>query len=675
MRYFIPGGGPLACASLLVLILAGSASARQEASPVLARAEEAARKAAAEAAEAGRRLQEAQAADKAAAGQLAAAKQASEAAAKDSGADSAEARAAKAALASAEEALRKSAAALKAAVQDCTTKDLAARKAAEKTQAEKVFIAWTVLARTRADRAKAEKALADRLTAARRSGDAPGDAAAQLERALSDARKAERAAKGAYRREEARVLGGLKPLPEERWTLETARHLLFRAGFGGTLADVERLHAMGLYDAVDHLVDWREQPEPAPAFEAAPYERALAYEALLEPGERARMDQARGDRHRSQINELRKDWVRRMCESARPLQEKLALFWHSHFATNYADLENVQLIQRQNEAFRGRTADNFGTLLRAIVHDPAMIRYLDNHKNFKKSGNENFGREILELFTMGEGQGYSEEDLREASRCLTGYSFDNASGLFKFLASKHDETPKKVFGKQGAWGGDDLVDLILQQPQPAEFIGAKLFRYFAHESPDALVVGTLANVLRKSNYELAPLLRTLFLSEEFYGERSAGGHIMNPAELIVGTVRMLGLRNVDHASVDRALQGMGQTLFEPPNVRGWEEGPAWIDATRILARYNGVSKFIERSELELTDVLAGRGVCGTEAVVDHLIRTCLSRPPSAAKRQKLIETLGVLPPAAEWPAMKSDLTRRLKAVLILITSMPEFQVT
>jgi uncharacterized protein (DUF1800 family) len=326
---------------------------------------------------------------------------------------------------------------------------------------------------------------------------------------------------------------------------------------------------------------------------------------------------------------------------------------------------------QQNEMFRRRACGSFGALLRGIAHDPAMIRYLDNHVNFRGSGNENLGREILELFSMGEGKGYTEKDLAEAARALTGYNFAYNDGQFKFLASRHDTTEKTLFGKKGNFGGDELVDLILEQPATAQYITAKLFRFFAHENPDPATIDKMSGVLRAYQYELRPMLRNFFHSEEFFSERSMGNHIKSPVELVVGAIRTLKLQNVDYAAIDATTSDMGQRLFEPPNVAGWEGGRAWVDASALLLRYNAIANLVEKADL--VEWLTASGTSDSAVIVDHLAKAFLCVPLSPAKRRELIAYLGTLPPADQWSGQRDALNARLRAVLVAIVSLPEYQ--
>lgn len=481
----------------------------------------------------------------------------------------------------------------------------------------------------------------------------------------------------------AAAMGGLKPLAADAWNIAKARHLLVRAGFGGTPQQVEKLHAMGLYKAVDYLVDFHRQPAAAAALDGAPLTPAPPLEDKLRNAfVRQQAASVRQSITGDQLGRLRRWWLERLVESPRPLQEKLTLFWHGHFATQQSVVENSYTLYHQNQLFREHAAGNFGGLLYGIVHDPVMIRYLDNNLNVKGHPNENLAREIMELFAMGEDQGYTEADIREAARALTGYTYDHSTGQFRVVLDKHDEGEKTIFGQKGPWTGDDLARLILAQPSTARFVAGKLFEFFAYRGPSRETVDQLASVLRANQYEMAPMLKNLFLSEEFYGDRSQGTQIKSPVDLVVGFLRDLGVQELSsYAEMDGMIQEMGQELFEPPDVKGWRYGRSWISANRMLLRYNSAARLVHaapqpgRKGLDLVGVLE-RGGCQSSAdAVNCLTTTCFVKPLNEQQRKKLMDFLGPLPPPPEWSNRREEINNRLRTLLILMISTPEFQMT
>lgn len=479
------------------------------------------------------------------------------------------------------------------------------------------------------------------------------------------------------------AMGGLKPLPPDQWNYEKARHLLARAGFGGTPQEVEQLCAMGLYKAVDHLVEYYRHPAADVPFDATPPVGADPLAQQLR-GDfiRGRVNGEREGVERGQVGALRQWWLKRMVESPRPLQEKLTLFWHGHFATQDSVVRNSYAAYRQNMLFREHAAGNFRALLYGIVHDPAMLRYLDNNRNVKGQPNENLAREILELFSMGVDQGYTEKDIIEAARALTGYTYDDATGTYSYIQSQHDPGDKTIFGQTGPWCGDDLARLILEQPSTGRFIAFKLFEFFAHAEPEPEAVDRLASVLRANNYELRPMLRNLFLSEQFYSEKALGTQIKCPVQLVIGTLHDLGIKKLTrYDTLDNAIREMGQDLLEPPDVKGWRYGRTWISTSRLFSRYNLMAELVKSAPqpngagVDLVGILEQSGCNAPDTAVDYLIKACLVKRLSDEDREALVASLAKLPPCGEWKDRREEVNQLLQQVLILILSTPENQLS
>jgi uncharacterized protein (DUF1800 family) len=273
-----------------------------------------------------------------------------------------------------------------------------------------------------------------------------------------------------------------------------------------------------------------------------------------------------------------------MLATERPLEEKLTLFWHGHFATGANKVRDYRMMLRQNEMFRSRASGNLRDMLIGILKDPAMLVYLDNGENIKTHPNENFGRELLELFTMGVGN-YNEHDVREAARAFTGWSNDVL--VFRFNADLHDDGPKTILGRTGRFNGEDVIDIILQQPVTAEFVAAKLYRYFVREEVPEPVKKELGRTFRESGYQIKPLLRRIFLSRDFYSAPSVATQIKSPVHLVVSTYKKMGLVEVPTIpDFGRMTSGLGQSLFDPPNVAGWAGGRTWITPATLLHRGN-----------------------------------------------------------------------------------------
>jgi uncharacterized protein (DUF1800 family) len=263
----------------------------------------------------------------------------------------------------------------------------------------------------------------------------------------------------------------------------------------------------------------------------------------------------------------------------------MVLFWHDHFPTSYKKVRQSQLLWQQHELFRKEALGNFGTLVHGIAEDPAMMLYLDSAQSTKKKPNENFARELLELFTLGEGN-YDEEDVKEAARAFTGSRVNRSSGEIRFRPRQWDEGEKTVLGETGPFRGSDVVDIALAQPQCGRFLARKLWRYFCYQNPSSEMVAALGALLVESNYELKPVLRKIFLSAEFFSEAARRAQIKSPLEFLVMMNRQLELGPIPGAILLPVLTQLGQIPYQPPNVAGWDWGKAWVNTNTLLARYH-----------------------------------------------------------------------------------------
>lgn len=262
----------------------------------------------------------------------------------------------------------------------------------------------------------------------------------------------------------------------------------------------------------------------------------------------------------------------------------MALFWHGHFATSEAKVRDYRKMLLQNATFRRHATGNFRDLVVAVAQDPAMLYFLDAGVNVKGAPNENFAREIMELFTMGVGN-YSEQDIREAARAFTGWNSDDLT--FVVNTAQHDDSPKNFLGYEGNFDGVQVIDLIMAQPATAEFMAAKLYRYLVRQELSPALRGDLAAILHGSEYEMKPLLETLFLSRDFYSPASMGTHIKSPTELVVSTYKKLGVDDVPGIpDFNLVVTALGQELFWPPTVAGWAHGRSWITPGLLLERGN-----------------------------------------------------------------------------------------
>jgi len=375
---------------------------------------------------------------------------------------------------------------------------------------------------------------------------------------------------------------------------DDARHLLVRTGFGPTDAEVRAYAPLTREAAVDRLL--REvrtvalTAPPATATDTAP---------LRPPRPDTATQAERMAFVRQQTREgleLRAWWVQEMLATPSPLTERMTLFWHNHFVSGQPKVRISRLMYRQNVTLRAYALGNFATLLHAIAKDPAMLVYLDGVQNRKGAPNENFAREVMELFTLGEGH-YSEQDVKEAARAFTGWSLERDAGRFVVRPFLHDDGVKTVFGKSGRYDGDAVLDLLLARPETALHVTEKLWREFISPDPDPSEVRRIATRFRASNYEIAAALREILLADAFYTSTNRGVLVKSPVEFVVGTLRVFGLR-VEHAlPFAIAAAGMGQNLLSPPNVKGWPGGEAWINTTTLLARKQFVERLTRADEM------------------------------------------------------------------------------
>ena len=272
-----------------------------------------------------------------------------------------------------------------------------------------------------------------------------------------------------------------------------------------------------------------------------------------------------------------------------PLAERMTLFWHNHFTSSQQKVRYARLMYRQNVLLREHALGNFATLLHAVSKDPAMIIYLDSATNRKDKPNENFAREVMELFTLGEGN-YTEADIREAARAFTGWSLEQDTMEFRNRPFLHDSGDKTVLGQRGRFDGDDVLDILLAQPKAAEYIVGKMWREFVSPEPESVEVRRIAATFRDSRYDIRAALRELLLSAAFWKEANRAVLVKSPVEFVVGSLRQFDMSADDVASLAMVMAGLGQNLFAPPNVKGWPGGEAWINSATLLAR----KQFIER---------------------------------------------------------------------------------
>lgn len=335
-------------------------------------------------------------------------------------------------------------------------------------------------------------------------------------------------------------------------------HLLRRAGFGARPDELDAYVQLGFDGTVTRLIEYEAQPETT---DPAPPEQVG----------------------------LEIWWLNRMLRTRRPLQEKMTLFWHGHLTSALTKVRNPALMLNQNQLFRASALGRYEDLLRAISRDAAMIHWLDLNTNRKGAPNENYARELLELFTLGIGN-YTEDDVREVARAFTGWSATPA-GEFVFNRNQHDFGPKTVLGQTGNFDGDDVCALLAAHPATARFLTTKLFRFFAYPDPEPAVIDRLADAYLASGGSIKTVVEQILRSPEFVSERAYRALIKSPVELVVGALRTLGAEQVP-PQVTPVMRLLGQQLFNPPNVAGWSGGRSWINPSTLLARFNLGSQLV-----------------------------------------------------------------------------------
>ena len=516
-------------------------------------------------------------------------------------------------------------------------------------------------------------------------------------------------------------MGQLPPLPARDFTPHAAAHLLWRAGFGGTWEQAQELAGLGLDGAVDRLVNFPPSTNlPAPPCAILPEETNKALEdrirALPDEETRQKERSIRDNLERQRIRDLKLWWLNRMLASSpsnvsvHPLEEKLTLFWHSHFATSFEDkIDRTYPIWRQNQTFRELAVSPFLEQLNALIRDPAMLVWLDNASSHRGQPNENFARELMELFSTGVGH-YTENDVKESARALTGYSVERDDWTFKFREQAHDSGEKTFLGQTGQFDGPDILRIICLQPATAKFLAKKLLEYFVCTQPDPEMITPVADLYRSSGYNLKQLLHTLFRSQLFYSERATNSVVKSPVLLAIGALKAMRTRLPPDELILGALRVMGQDLFFPPDVNGWPGGADWINSNTLLVRYNfanflmhGVSpdefktydrtadrttnrrEFMETQrnpaavnwspKYQIEQSGASRRMLTARDIVDYYIQQFLQREPSRELRDALVQlaTTDGAGGSRSMSLQDTNFDERARGLVHLIMSSPDYQ--
>ncbi len=477
-----------------------------------------------------------------------------------------------------------------------------------------------------------------------------------------------------------------QPDAKNPWNRKWAGHLYRRAAFGPNPAELEQAEQRGFQATRDLILNGEPQAPGLNSF-------------LKVMGERMA--------RQSNPFELRVWWLYCMLHSGHPLRDKLTLFWHNHFATSITKVQRPPLMFEQNWLMREHALGKFGPFLLAMSKNPAMLIWLDSNSNLKQKPNENYAREVMELFSLGVGN-YTEKDIKEAARSFTGWHTDG--DVYEFNARFHDNGQKTLLGKTGNWNGEDVVRILLEQPACARFLVRKLFRFFVSEQsvPRDRLIEPLAEQLRKSDYDHGKVVRTMLSSNLFYSEHAYRQRIKSPVEYVMGSARAIaeGKGAIKPQQLVGKLDALGQTLFAPPNVKGWPGAQTWINTSTLLARQNYNQRLVmgqlwndyvprenerfaveapepplppgatrpvppeepaPKEELDPARPIRQAGLTKPEQIVDRLIDIHLPGGVSPSVRTKLIAFV------TEGKPTGKALDRRVRELVHAIFCSPEYQ--
>ena len=428
-------------------------------------------------------------------------------------------------------------------------------------------------------------------------------------------------------------------------------HLLRRAGFGASPAELEIFTAMGWAATVDYLIEYQNVDD-------SELEHLLS---LLELDLERPID-------------LQRWWLLRMINTKRPLQEKMTLFWHGILTSASAKVGKGPYMYNQNQLFRKHALGHYGTLLKAVSKDPAMLVWLDSRRNKKSAPNENFARELMELFSMGIGH-YTETDVRESARAFTGWGLKRKE--FFFRSNHHDFGFKTFLGESGDFDGDDIVDIIMKQPVAAEFISRKLFEYFAYDAPDPDTVARLADTFRSSKQSIKAVVREILTSTEFYSSRAYRTKIKSPVEMVASTVRTLGIET-DGKVLLKPTNNMGQSLFNPPDVSGWPGGLTWINSSTIVHRLNFANQIAtarrRNFRFDPYEIVAQLNITSVEGMVDYFISVLLDGNVPPQEREILVAYVRAMENIPVSLGKKNHIAdEKLRSLVYLVMASPDYQ--
>lgn len=438
-----------------------------------------------------------------------------------------------------------------------------------------------------------------------------------------------------------------EPSRESPWDVSRAAHLYRRAGWGATYAELQTAVDRHPLEVVEEICS----PPATPNDSAFEQESSDIARAMLATGN---------------AENLAPWWLHRIRFSPSPLLEKMTLFWHGHFATSAAKVTDAALMHQQNELLRRHVLGDFAELAQGISHDPAMLVYLDSDRNRRAHPNENYARELMELFCLGEGH-YSESDVQQLARCFTGSEVRR--GRYYFNRFQHDRGEKQIFGKSGNWGSREGVQVVLEHPRVGWFLVEKLYRFFIREdqTPPPALLAPLVEEFRDGSLQIQPLLRRIFSSQLFFAGSTLGRKIRMPLELTLGWLRSLD-GTANWTWLAPRLAELGQGLFYPPSVKGWDGGRAWINSATVVGRTNTMIELFQDNATRfaggtLEQYLRRAGKSDPQERLDWLATQLLATPLSDSARARLVGQVESAVDDTGWRRLLSSLASLPEAQL------------
>lgn len=455
-----------------------------------------------------------------------------------------------------------------------------------------------------------------------------------------------------------------------------ATHLLNRATIGSRVEEIDAAAQAGLPATLDQLF----APQAAPASPGPWATEPVPNQTGWTPAQKDSL----ATLYRDRVKTLKAWWTQAIAEAPETLRESMTLFWHDHFATKAASVTYPQSNYLQNSLLRQYALGNFRTLTRQLCTDPAMLIFLNGNVNRKGSPNENFARELMELFTMGEGSGYTQSDVTNAARALTGWQTDGTTSFF--TQSRFDATSKTILGQTGNWGVDDVIRIIFEQPATARYLSDKLYRWYLDDEPAPADVEALAQTLRAGNYEVAPVLRQILASRQFFDPQFRGGIVKDGVDIYAGQLRRFHVagftpqtNNNQRNFIVNQMGAYAQVLFDPPDVAGWPGHRSWINSNSLPNRKKYSVQLVDGNggigmQLDViaeTDRLSNPN--DAEQLVDDLGRLGFGAPPTPTVRQAMLDALLQGAATYDWSMTLPDAPQRLRDLYRFTMRLPDYQ--